>query len=218
MSKTLKSSLFFLFAFLISFQARAYDLPNITLNVGSPVFIENFDEEKYYAVFLPFEEPTNGDVCASMGGEELVQDNNLRNYGTCFINDPGTFTIVEIEEPFSSSYDSLLENEEIIQEEKITMLSIETGVSEEGVVTNLDQFIENAESEINRILGNLTGTEESTESTSSKESILGSRTVNMLSLIKENVLLVSIIILLVLTTILLIVLLKKNWDDFKDKK
>lgn len=217
MSKIIRPALFFLFSLFVVFQARAFNLPNATLDVGSPVFIENFDEENYYAVFLPFEEPTNGDVCANMSGGELVADNNLKNYGTCFINDPGVFTIVEMEQPFSSSYSSLLENEEILQEEKITMISLETGESNEGVVTDLDKFIENAESEIERILENLIGTDESTESTSS-ESVLGIGTVNLISLIRENILLISITILLLITLILLIFVIGKKWDKPKEKR
>jgi hypothetical protein len=217
MSKTLKLVLFSFLTFFLIQGANAFDLPNKFLSIGSPIFIENYDEEKYYAVFLPFSEPTNGDVCSNMSGEQLAENNDLRNYGTCFINDEGTFTIVEIDEPFSSSYSSLLENEEIIQEEKITMVSIESGENEEGVVTNLDQFIESAETEIERILENL-NTEESTQSTSSEESILGTRNINILGLAKEAPVLVLILTIIFLTFLLLVFVVIKKWDKPEKKK
>jgi hypothetical protein len=218
MTKILKTILFSLFVILVTSNVKAFDFPNKYLNVGSPVFIENFNEEKYYAVFLPFGEPTNGDVCANMSGKELAENNDLRNYGTCFINDPGVFTIIEIEEPFSSSYSSLLENEEILQEEKVNMIALDTGESDEGVVTDLDQFIQSAENEIDRILGNLTGTKESTESTSSEESILGSRKIDMVALIKGNLLLFSLIALNLITLVILMFVIGKKWDGPGSKK
>jgi len=211
MSKTFKVFLFSFFTFFLIQGTGAFELPNKFLSIGSPIFIEDYDEEKYYAVFLPFSEPTNGDVCSNMSGKELAEDNDLRNYGTCFINDEGVFTIVEMEEPFSSSYTSLLENGKIIQEEKITMVSIDSGESEEGIVTNLDQFIESAEIEIERILENLTA-EESTQSTSSEESILGTRNTNILGLIKEEPVLVSLLITIFLSFLLLLFVVIKKWD------
>jgi hypothetical protein len=218
MSKTLKLVLFSFLTFFLIQGAGAFEIPNKFLSIGSPIFIENFDEEKYYAVFLPFSEPTNGDVCSNMSGKELAEDNDLRNYGTCFINDEGTFTVVEIEEPFSSSYTSLLENDGILQEQKVTMIALDTGESDEGVVTDLDQFIQSAETEIDRILGNLTGTSESTESTSSEESILGSRNIDMLALIKGNLLLFSLLVLNLVTLIILIFVISKKWDGPNSKK
>ena len=91
-------------------RAFAFTLPETEINIEFPVYINEIDLTKYYAVFLPFEEPTNGEVCATVSGEELAENNNLKKYGTCFVNDEGTFTIVEISEPFSSSYEDLVEN------------------------------------------------------------------------------------------------------------
>ena len=49
----------------------AFVLPVNEIKIGDPVYIEETDNVKNYAVFLPFEEPTNGQVCASISGEEL---------------------------------------------------------------------------------------------------------------------------------------------------
>jgi len=198
----------------------AFTLPENNLNVGAPVYIENTEVEKYYAIFLPFSEPTNGEVCASISGEELVENNNLRDYGTCFINDAGVFTVVEIMEPFSSSYEDLIENNGIIQDEIITLNKEgEVPIKEnEEVITDLEQFIEDAEEEINNILSSLTEIDETSESTSSEESVLGARTSNILAILVDNYLVITLTILLILSAILFIYIVKHDWDGKKDKK
>ena len=218
MKNVIKALLITATLFLAHYQARAFYLPERYLRLGSPIYIEEADEEKFYAVFLPFEDPTTGEACAIMTGEELVEDNNLKNYGTCFINDEGTFTLVEVEEPFSSSYESLMESEKIIQEGKITLVSLDPEENSAEVVTDLDKFIQSAEDEIDRILSDLDELKESTESTSSETSILGSRTTNILVLISENPTLSSLLFLLIITTTLLIFVIVKKWDKKKKKK
>lgn len=122
MLKIIKTSVFALAFFLVGRVSFAFTIPETNLDVGMPVFIEETEPLMHYAVFLPFEEPTNGEVCASITGEQLAENNNLRNYGTCFINDEGNFTIVEIAEPFASSYENLKETDQILQEEQITLV------------------------------------------------------------------------------------------------
>jgi len=219
----------------------AFVLPVNEIKIGDPVYIEETDNVKNYAVFLPFEEPTNGQVCASISGEELFENNNLKDYGTCFINDPGIFTIVEIQEPFSSSYEELKNNEEILQEETVTLSkdfesivkeSTETTKSademegvlsessdSEGVITDLGSFIQEAQDEIARILASLTDTPESSEATTSEENlVLGARTFNLLNLIKENYLIITLVILIIISSIILVFLIKDLKGTTKDKK
>lgn len=213
----------------------AFVLPINEIKIGDPVYIEQTDILKNYAVFLPFEEPTNGQVCASISGEELSENNNLKDYGTCFINDSGIFTIVEIEEPFSSSYEELETNEEILQEENITLSQdFESTVKEstegidgvlsessdsEGVITDLGSFIQEAQDEITRILASLTDTIESSETTSSEgDLVLGARTLNILALLKENYLFATLLILISISTTILIFLIKDTKEKPKDKK
>lgn len=199
---------------------QAFTIPESNLYVGAPVYIENTEPEKYYAIFLPFKEPTNGEVCASISGEELAENNNMRDYGTCFINDAGVFTVIEIIEPFSSSYEDLVENNGIIQEEIITLNKEgEVPITEnEEVITDLEQFIEDAEEEIKNILSGLTETDESSESTSSEESVLGAKTSNILAILMENFLVVTLTTLLILSTVLFIYIMKKDWGENKDRK
>lgn len=217
MKKVIKILLVTAVLFFFHHQVKAFYLPERYLRLGSPIYIEEINEKNYYAVFLPFEDPTAGDVCAIMTGEELLEDNNLKNYGTCFINDEGTFTLVEIEEPFSSSYESLVESEKIIQEEKITLVSLDPEESSAEVVKDLDKFIQSAEDEIDRILSEFDEIKESTESTSSDTSILGSRTTNILGLVAENPTLASLIFLLIITLTLLVFVVVKKWDRKKKR-
>jgi hypothetical protein len=199
----------------------AFSLPSTSINVGDPVYIENIDPEKFYAVFLPFKEPTNGEACASMSGEELTENNNLSDYGTCFVNDAGIFTIIEISEPFSSSYEDLVKVEGIIQETTVAVSEngeVYDNNENEEVITNLEQFIKDAEEEIKVILSSLTDTEESSESSSSEESVLGARTTNILGVMIDNYLVIALSILLSISLLVLLYVLKKDWNDHTDKK
>lgn len=231
MGKIIKTITILIALKLITQNSWAFTLPSTEIKIGDPVYIEEVDILKHYAVFLPFEEPTNGEVCASMSGEELFENNNLKDFGTCFINDPGIFTIVEIEEPFSSNYTELEENEQIIQKENVTVSLILGGsVSEstdsentlgggDEIISDLNSFIQEAQEEIERILGNLLDTKESSESTTSElasgETVLGAKTFNILEILKENYLLAILIILIAVSTLLLIVLVRKTNKDKK---
>ena len=242
MSKIIKTIIFSLALTTLANFSLAFVLPVNEIKIGDPVYIEETDALKNYAVFLPFEEPTNGQVCASISGEELFENNNLKDYGTCFINDPGIFTIIEIEKPFSSSYEELNINEEILQEETVTLSKdFESIVREnteatestdelggllsessdsESVITDLGSFIQEAQDEIARILASLTDNPESSESTSEENLVLGARTFNLLNLLKENYLIVTLIILISVSTAILIFLIKdakNNKGKNKDK-
>lgn len=217
----------------------AFSLPKKEIKIGDPVYVEEIDPLKYYAVFLPFSEPTNGQVCAGMSGEELVENNNLKDYGTCFINDPGDFTIVEIVEPFSSSYKDLEEKGLILQKEIIAVRdqllgdvsevleSEESSESQDGseileadsggIITDLNNFIQDAQNEIDRILASLVDTPESSEATSS-ESVLGAKTFNILELIKSHYLVLIILIQIFVSLILLTFLIKELKRGPKNKE
>ncbi len=234
MRKIIKTVIFSLALTTLANFSLAFVLPINEIKIGDPVYIEQTDILKNYAVFLPFDEPTNGQVCASISGEELFENSNLKDYGTCFINDPGIFTIVEIQEPFSSSYEELKNNEEILQKETITLSNhfisvvkestdeIETFLSEssdsEGVIKDLGIFIQEAQDEISRILASLTDTPESSESTSEENLVLGARTFNLLNIIKENYLIITLVILISISSIILIFLIKDIKGTNKDKK
>jgi len=233
MHKVFKTIIFSLALLIYSGYSLAFVLTANEIKIGDPVYIEETDTLKNYAVFLPFEEPTNGQVCASISGEELSENNNLKDYGTCFINDPGVFTIVEINQPFSSSYEELKNNEEIIQEETVTLSNdFESIVKEsteeiegvliessdsEGIISDLGSFIKEAEDEISRILASLTDTQESSETTTSQDDlVLGARTFNIFNLLKENYLVITLIILISISTTILIFLIK-NTKNTKEK-
>ncbi len=116
--------LYILVAQLFFFNSEsAFSLPNNMSVVGDSVFVDNVDSTHFYAVFLPFDYPTKGEVCASMTGEELAQDNDLRHYGTCFVNDPGVFTIVELLEPLHSCYEDTKQSDYFVGETTVKIVS-----------------------------------------------------------------------------------------------
>lgn len=180
----ISSLLSFFFLILFSFNtSKAFNLPEKIIQVGSPVFIEDVNSSLYYAVFLPSETPTNNEVCATMSGDELVENNNLRDYGTCFINDAGTFKIVEMYTPLSSSYDEIKESDQIIQEEEVVLFK-DVGKNFLGI----------------QLLGELFETTSSTqESSLSLNSILGAATSRIFYIMAENNLIVITISLIVVT-------------------
>jgi hypothetical protein len=180
----ISSFLFLFFFILFSFNSsKAFTLPEKNIQVGSPVYIEDINSSLYYAVFLPSGNPTNSEVCATMSGDELVEDNNLRNYGTCFINDAGVFKIVEIYTPFSSSYDELKESDQIVQEEEVALFG-DAGKSFLGI----------------QLLGELFETTSSTqESSLSLNSILGVATSRLFYIMAENNLTIIVGSLIVVT-------------------
>ncbi len=235
MSKIIKSIIFSLALTTFANYSLAFVLPVKEIKIGDPIYIEETDVLKSYAVFLPFEEPTNGQVCSSISGEELYENNNLKDYGTCFINDPGIFTIVEIAEPFSSSYEELKNNEEILQEETVTLSNdFESSVKESteeidnvlsessesgSIITDLGDLIKEAQDAISRILAGLTDTVESSETTESQGNlVLGAKTYNLIALLKENYLFAILFILISTSITILVFLIKDIKEKPKDKK
>ncbi len=180
----ISSLLFFLFFILFSFNnAKAFTLPEKTIQVGTSVYIEDVNSSLYYAIFLPSGKPTNDEVCATMSGDELVENNNLRDYGTCFINDTGVFKIVEMYTPFSSSYDEIKESDQIIQEEEVILF--------ENVEKNFLGI---------HFLGELFETTSSTqESSLSLNAILGSASSRLFYIMTENNLTIIATSLIVIT-------------------
>jgi hypothetical protein len=179
-----RSLLFFLFFILFSFNdSKAFTLPEKNIQVGTSVYIEDVNSSLYYAVFLPSGKPTNNEVCATMSGDELVENNDLRDYGTCFINDAGVFKIVEMYTPFSSSYDEIKESGQVIQEEEVVLFG---NVEEKFLGIHF--------------LGELFETTPSIEESSlSLSSILGATTSRLFYVMTENNLIIIATSLVVIT-------------------
>ncbi len=119
-------ALVIVFGFGVQIRVQALDLPAEVVDVGAPVYLDNVNPNHYFAVFLPKDYPANGDPCAAMSGEELIVDNNLQHYGTCFVNDPGVFSILELKEPLHSSYSDAKNSDYFVAEKTVEVVPILT--------------------------------------------------------------------------------------------
>lgn len=114
---------------LITAQMMSSDIHDRAVIEGG-IYLKDFKADHYYAVFGEQETQENGPYCALISGEELVIDNNLRNYGTCFINDVGTFTLVELSSFMAANYLDTINSEVYVGQNIITMIPADEGVFE----------------------------------------------------------------------------------------
>lgn len=62
------------------------------------------DTSHFFSVFGPEDRDRNDGACAYVTGEDLEADQDLAHYGTCFLNDRGTFKIIELSSYFPASF------------------------------------------------------------------------------------------------------------------
>jgi hypothetical protein len=78
--------------------------------------IETLRNEYHYFIFSPTDIPVNGGYCAVAKGSDIVRRLGvLRDYGTCFQNDPGTFEILVLAEKLDGNYQDLKQSPAYIQ-------------------------------------------------------------------------------------------------------
>ena len=82
----------------------ALALPNTQADVGAAVFIDEIAPTHYYSIFGINDMNPHGDPCAFVYGGDLISDNDLSHYGSCFVNDAGVFKIVEQSDFFNGNY------------------------------------------------------------------------------------------------------------------
>lgn len=104
--------------------AFAFTLPGANVAIGSPVLISGANADYLYSIFWINNSNPNEDACAYIYGRDLTGyfatdldgisqwvdgDNDLSHYGTCFVNDSGTFKILELsDQGFAANFpDSL---------------------------------------------------------------------------------------------------------------
>jgi len=79
--------------------------PSKNLAAGQTIYLLNPIETNYYSVFwVNAYNPNEDSACAYISGSELLLDNDLSHYGTCFTNDTGIFKIVELNEAFAAAF------------------------------------------------------------------------------------------------------------------
>lgn len=104
--------------------AHAFTLSGATVNIGDPILITGAVASNLYSIFWINSSNPNDEACAHIYGQDLTGyfatdldgiaqwvpgDNDLTHYGTCFVNDSGTFKIVELsDQGFAANFpDSL---------------------------------------------------------------------------------------------------------------
>jgi len=79
-----------------------------SLSLSSSINIEQVLPSSFYYVFSPADVQNDGGYCALVPGYELRDfSSDLRQYGTCFINDTGLFEIIEMKEQISGNYSTV---------------------------------------------------------------------------------------------------------------
>ncbi|MEK7510371.1 MAG: hypothetical protein AAB567_02315 [Patescibacteria group bacterium] len=97
------------------------------VQLGGSVVIQNIDEKRLYVVFAPQDvaEDGSGWYCSRVSGQELLEDSDLQHYGTCFVNDPGEFLILELSDlDINADYQSMKNSPYFLEERKIEVSSI----------------------------------------------------------------------------------------------
>lgn len=91
--------------------ANAFTLSDANVNVGEPILITGAVASNLYSIFWINAINPNDEACAYIYGQDLTGyfatdsdgidqfvpgDNDLSHYDSCFVNDSGTFKIVEL--------------------------------------------------------------------------------------------------------------------------
>jgi len=78
--------------------------------IGESVLLLNPYADDFYSVFWINVDGPKSDPCAHMSGADLIADNDLTHYGTCFVNDNGEYEVVEMTEDIVESYNDSIQD------------------------------------------------------------------------------------------------------------
>jgi hypothetical protein len=79
--------------------------PSSHIMAGQTVYINAYIPGYFYGVYwINTFNPSDESACAYIDGADLAIDNDLTHYGTCFVNDVGTFKIIELSGVFPASF------------------------------------------------------------------------------------------------------------------
>jgi hypothetical protein len=114
--------LFLLLAVLIGAgSASALTLSATKPKIGEPIRVLDPEEDRYYSVFWTNLDGPRADPCASVSGSELLEDSDLRHYGTCFSNDEGTFQVVELDRNVVANYTDSLQHYSYVTKQTVVV-------------------------------------------------------------------------------------------------
>ena len=78
--------------------------------IGGPVLLLNPYAGDFYSVFWVNRDGPQSDPCAHIAGTDLLADNDITHYGTCFANDNGEYELVEMTTDFIKSYNDSIQD------------------------------------------------------------------------------------------------------------
>ncbi len=86
--------------------------PTSTVAVSTTTVLSTVNPLSYYYVFAPSDIQVDGAYCAVITGAELAGKRyNLKDEGTCFSNDNGTFEVFELSEQINGTYSTFSSSE-----------------------------------------------------------------------------------------------------------
>lgn len=85
-------------------RAFALTLSDTSPYIGQPILVLDVNPNNFYAAFSINIDGPQADPCEYVAGADLVDDNDLVNYGTCFLTHSGTFQVVELSCDFVANY------------------------------------------------------------------------------------------------------------------
>jgi hypothetical protein len=129
---------------------HALTLSNTNPIIGQQVLVTDPHLNSFYSVYWQNVDGPKTDPCAYISGEELVQDNDLTNYGTCFINKSGTFQVVELSESFLANFTDSIKSPALVDRSQVVVRNIylfEAGlaISDRKGITSLVTWQQNAQ-------------------------------------------------------------------------
>lgn len=109
---------------------HAFTLSGANVDVGAPILITGAVASNLYSIFWINGSNPNEEACAYIYGRDLTGyfatdsdgidqfvpgDNDLSHYGSCFVNDSGTFKIVELsDQGFAANFPDSLAAESFV--------------------------------------------------------------------------------------------------------
>jgi len=114
--------LFLLLAVLVGAgSASALTLSTTKPKIGEPIHVLDPVAGRHYSVFWINLDGPRADPCAVITGYELLEVNDLRHYGTCFVNDDGTFQVVELGEDLLANYTDSIQHPSYVTKQTVVV-------------------------------------------------------------------------------------------------
>jgi hypothetical protein len=85
-------------------------ISNTSPVIGESVRVLNPYAGDWYSVFWLNVDGPKADPCLHVSGNDLLVDNDLTHYGTCFVNDRGQYEVVELTDDMTANYNDSIQS------------------------------------------------------------------------------------------------------------